>query len=253
MALFGSETIRLLRTKWGTNAQLLAEELYSIFNGHLPMTIDAPVTFNPPTNKDGTTVKNATPVIFNTDVTNNGAVTNNGPVTNTGPFTFESPKTNVKDANGNTEPLDDHIRNVSGGAGNSILFGYIVSGSGDQYQVDVSVSSTTLRNIKVNFPNLNSSELIDVGQFIMPIGSTVQGGSIRYYANPPAPLVYYGVVAGGSGSSPVCTIFTLGGTSIGSSVVSVIGSPSGNLPNGSYVFPIHRSGGGFKCLPPVWL
>ena len=228
-----------------------------MFNGRLPMTIDAPVTFNPPKNLDGTTRtidRNSTPITFNTDITNNGGVTNNGDVIHNGNVTIDSGKTTVND-NGEEKTLDDYVNDhVGGGGGNGVLFGYVESGDGSEYQVDVSLSSNALTTITVTFPNLTSNDKIEAGEFIMPIAAVVSGDSTTYYANPPAPLVYYGVVTGGSGVNPICQIYTLAGTLAATTSVTVLDMDSGaSLPVGSYLFPVVRSGGGFKCQPPVWL
>lgn len=43
MSLFGNQILRLLREKW-PNATMLAEELFAILQGNIPLTQDAPIT-----------------------------------------------------------------------------------------------------------------------------------------------------------------------------------------------------------------
>lgn len=56
MSFFGTEAIRLLRERWGTNVQALAEELYAILQKSIPWSTSAPGTINNPGSGPGLTI-----------------------------------------------------------------------------------------------------------------------------------------------------------------------------------------------------
>lgn len=249
MALFGDQTTRVIREKWATSVQL-SQELFAMFSGKIPMTIDAPVTINNPPSTGGTPGNPIVPggITINSPVTTNGPVTNNGPVINNGDTTLNGPTTNIKEGD-TTKPIDDYIKEKAGNTGGlGVLYGYTEGGTGDTYRVTVPGSPDGSLNVR--FPNLNSNDKIDDGTFICPI---ILVGS-EYLAMDPPQRAYYGKVTGGSGTDYSCEIYTLSGSLLGSASVTVhVMDPSSTLPAGSPIFPIYRSSGGYYCQPPIWL
>lgn len=99
MGIFKDAAHRLLRTKWGSDADLLAEELYALFRQE-ELQIDGPVTITNETTDPAITIQ-----LGNEDASNDIA-------------TVDSAGEDVPDA--------------TGGGG---TFAKILSGSGDTYQV----------------------------------------------------------------------------------------------------------------------
>lgn len=155
MSLFGDQAIRLLREKWKNPVQL-AEELYAMFTSSRPLTTDAPITIFQSGDQPPLRIVMNSPdpgvlpiQVFRPD-----------PVTGVSGYDPDAPSGGVTiDGGGNPVPTPGGGNNPAGGgtdlggidwpeatdpenvpppAENPIvLWGQVVSGSGETYQVKV--------------------------------------------------------------------------------------------------------------------
>lgn len=215
MGIFGNQTSRIRRNNWGGSyTQMLAEELFSIFESTEPIVIDSPVTFGQPTvpGAQPAPFQNP-PVVFQGPVTYNNTVQHNQPVTYANSVTYQGP-VNYQSPDGpvNQNPYSNPpgAPAPTPGSSTDIFVAIIVKGSSPYKAVRQGQNTGNFVDIPegaftISIPGLDGIPVPD-GTVIAPAWKV---GDTYYGATPPT-LCYYGKMKSGGPSNYSIDLYPMG-------------------------------------------
>jgi hypothetical protein len=189
--MFGSQALRLLRESW-PNPQLLAEELYAMFQDSVPLESSAPLTLTQTGSVPALTIQSSGPpgadviqfqngngVVVGGITIGDGQLNGNqgitiGPTT-VGGININNPS-NIDFSPGQgvtTVGQKQAAQSASGGSGNAFT-GTVQSGSGNSYSVALSNGTT----VTVTQLQIDPTDTIPAGTAVVVVGRQSGGQTI---------------------------------------------------------------------------
>jgi len=253
--LFGAETTRLLRKQWPTPT-MLAQELYAMFQGNIPLSTSG-LTINNPTGSPAITINQTNPLP--------GFVVNRGgqPVANLGNIGGNSVTLGNQTLTGPTSDIQNNPGGLSLGALNlspsGMPMGEVPSFTGAAtgpftpgstiFQINnpnglppITLGTTSNGGLNIGAPSFTFT---GPGGNVINLGGTDTTGTAGQAS--PAGGGLIGKVVSGSGTSHKCTV---NGKTV---TVNTLGVATGeSIPAGSYLIVV-QSGSSYSAAPPVFL